>query len=52
MWEGHDERGDDDDVFFPFGVFVDGERGEGARDDDDANDRRRRVDRAERRAER
>lgn len=45
MWEGRDERGDDDDDdddVFSFGVFVDGERGEGARDDDD--DATRRVD--------
>lgn len=38
MWEGHDERGD---VFvFSFGVFVDGERGAGAKDDDDDATRR------------
>lgn len=35
MWEGHDERGDVFVfVFVSFGVFVDGERGAGAKDDD------------------
>jgi hypothetical protein len=35
VWEGHDERGDVFVfVFVSFGVFVDGERGAGAKDDD------------------
>jgi len=41
VWEGREERGDDDDDdVLSLGVFVDGERGEGARDDDDDDDAR------------